>query len=220
MSVARVVIDRAAPAYDREYDYLLPPSVEAKAGSRVLVPFGIKNEVRLALIVSLNDSLPNESMKTVLSLVDKEPVLNDEGLELLRFLHDTTFCMWFEGFRSLIVPGAGVKLAASLTAVRGGDPDGLSTDALSLYQYLLNKKKPTPEATALAAMGLTQESGALEELQKRGLVSRSRLLKKRIADERAVMARLKEPEGGERLTPKQRSVSDLLSQVGCASVKE
>ena len=219
MKIARVILDRASPTYDKEYDYLLPEQMPAKAGSRVLVPFGIKNELRLALILSVYDGLAGAKTKTVSSLIDESPILNDEGLLLLKMLHDTTYCMWFDAFRALIVPGAGLKYDARIEAVRGLETDKLSTEALKIYEFLLNKKKPVSEKKLAADFGLMPEAPVLSELIKGGYLLRSRQIKKKIADERAVMAKLT-CEEGVRLTPKQAAVFNLLSQVGCASVKE
>lgn len=220
MNIARVVIDRAAAAYDREYDYLLPDSISARPGCRVLVPFGAGDSLRVGMVLAVRGGQPDESLKPVRTLLDAAPLLDEEGLTLLRALRDGTFCTWFEAVRALVVPGAGMRLMTGVSAVRGAAAEELSPDARRLYEHLLARRSIADEQKVLSAVGLSPGAPALEELVACGLAVRSRIVKKRIADERAVMARLTDSELPFRFTPRQRAVAELLSQVGCASVKE
>ncbi len=224
MKLARVVIDKAASAYDKPYDYLLPEAfLGAQPGCRVLVPFGAGNQRRIAMILSVWEGEPPPRAKAVASLLDERPLLSDEGLWLLRLLHDTTFCGWYDAVRALVVPGAGMKLTLGLSPVRGVKPEALallSPDARRLYELLCARRGAVPEERALCSAGLIASSPALAELLEKGLAEREQLIRKRIVDERAVMARL--PEGYERhpQTEKQQKVIELLEQVGCGSVRE
>lgn len=223
MKLARVVIDKAAPAYDKPYDYLLPEEIHALPGCRVLVPFGAGDRRRIAMVLEVRQEEPPPRCKTVFSLLDAEPLLTEEGIWLLRLLHDTTFCGWFDGVRALTVPGAGMKLERGIAPVRGAPPETLallSPDAERLYRILCAQKKTAPQQRVLAAAGLTEEAPALAELLEKGLAEQEQLVRKRIVDERAVMARLLEGAETGSPTKKQRQVIELLEQVGSASVKE
>lgn len=227
MKIARIAIDKATWAYDREYDYLLPETICAKAGCRVLVPFGTGDRARIGLVLSL-DILEGDAparLKTVRSLLDSTPLLDNEGLSLLAAVRTATFCTWFEALRVLVPPGMGLKVDMGLSAVRGKqeETEGLSPEAQQLYTWLCARRGITPAEKALTALGLSAKATCVEELITAGFVTRSRLIKKRIADERAVMARLitaDEAEADKKHTPKQQAVINLLEQVGCASVRE
>ncbi|MEA5136952.1 MAG: primosomal protein N' [Candidatus Fimivivens sp.] len=228
MNIARVVIDKAAYAYDKEYDYLLPDTICARAGCRVLVPFGTGNRTRIGLVLSVLEPQRELStrLKAVHSLLDTAPLLDEEGLLLLAAVRTATFCTWFEALRVLIPPGMGLKVNMGLSPVREKHikTEHLSPEAQQLYTLLVARRGITPEDKALSALGLSSRTACIEELTAANLVTRSRLIKKRIADERAVMARLVIEEATEsesrKYTPKQQAVVNLLEQIGCASVRE
>ena len=220
MKIARVVLEKAAPAYDREYDYRLPEGIPARPGCRVLVPFGRGDRPRIALVLSVSEGEPPSGCKDVSSVLDEQPLLNGEGLFLLEALVKTTFCTWGDALHTLIPPGAGMKLSWGLSPVRGREAEELSPDAGRLYAYLLTRRRPAAQEDALAACGLQAGAPVLAELIDGGFVVRQELVKKRIADERAVMARLTEDAPAKKLTEKQQTAADFLSQIGCASVRE
>jgi len=219
MKTARVILDKATYTYDKEYDYQLPDTLSVSAGCRVTVPFGAGNRTRIALVTELIDAEPPKKCKQIASTLDEQPLLNEEGLYLLRVLKSTTFCTWGDALHTLIPPGAGMKLSQGLIAVRGLDTESLSPDALRLYDHISTRKKTVRQEDALTACGLSADAPALKELIGGGFVMKTELIKKRIADERAVMARLTDEEP-KKLTQKQKSVVEFLSQVGCATVKE
>lgn len=223
MKLAQVVVDKASPAYDKPYDYLLPDSIPARAGCRVLVPFGAGSRSRIAMVLEIREGEAPARAKAVAALLDPEPLLSEEGLWLLRLLHDTTFCGWFDAVRALVVPGAGMKIELGLTPVRGLAPEALallSSDARRLYEILCARRGAVLEQRAIAAAGLSSDAPALAELLERGLAKREQLVRKRIVDERAVMVRLLEGYGEHPHTEKQQKIVELLEQVGCASVRE
>ena len=225
MKTARVVIDKATHSYDKEYDYILPEGSNARAGCRVLVPFGAGGGRRVGFVVSVFDATQPTAprMKQIASVLDQKPLLNDEGLSLLSAIKKYTFCTWFEALRLLIPPGAGVKLNTGLLAQKGVDFDenDLSVEALQLYRWLCGKKSMTPLEKVTSELGFDTDALCIDELIKKGLAVRGQIVKKKIADERAVMARLAD-DGFEnkRLTEKQQAICELLSQLGCVSVKE
>ena len=89
MKTARVILDKATYAYDREYDYQLPDTLSVSAGCRVTVPFGAGNSTRIALVIELIDTEPPKKCKQIISVLDEQPLLNEEGLYLLRVLKST-----------------------------------------------------------------------------------------------------------------------------------
>ena len=218
--LARVCLVKAAPSYDREYDYRLPEGMCVLPGCRVLVPFGRGDRLQIALVLSVREGEPMPGCKDVSSTLDKQPLLNEEGLFLLQALTATTFCTWGDALHVLIPPGAGMKLAPTLAAVRGRDAETLSPDAARLYAHLLTRRRPAKQEDALAACGLTAASPALSELLENHFAVRETSVCKRIADERAVMARLTQEGETHPLTKKQQAVAEFLSSVGCATVRE
>lgn len=71
---------------DRAYSYLVPPHLEARLlpGMRVRAPFGPRTMTGIALAVK--DGEPSRQLKAVEAVLDQEPLLPAESLELARWL--------------------------------------------------------------------------------------------------------------------------------------
>ena len=108
--IAAVAVDKATPQFDREYSYLVPDSLPVQVGCRVTVPFGRGNRRRLGLVLSLSESEDTARLKKIASLVDRQPLIGEEQLGLMRWLREHTFCSWFDAVRVLIPAGLGMDL--------------------------------------------------------------------------------------------------------------
>ena len=71
MPVAHVALPVPLP---RTFDYLLPDSMSVKAGCRVTVPFGKQQRVGIVVSVSDKSELPLNELKSVVEVLDSEPV--------------------------------------------------------------------------------------------------------------------------------------------------
>lgn len=221
MQVARVVLDKASQGYDRIYDYKLPLGLHIAAGCRVIVPFGKGNARRLAFVMEITQGGETEGLKEIISAVDASPVVDQEGIQIIHWLKELTFCSYFDAVRCLVPPGIGVRLSTGIAAVQP-PPDplpALSHDARLLYQKLLTKKKLSDEHSLLNQLGIIGEA-TTEELLAKGLAVRGQLITRKVGDQRAVMARLIDQTPSSKITPKQQDVLDFLGQMGSASVKE
>lgn len=86
MSVAHVALPVPLP---RTFDYLLPEVGVAKAGCRVRVPFG-KQQERVGIVVSVSDhsELPLDELKSVIEILDNEPIFSPSIWRLLLWAAD------------------------------------------------------------------------------------------------------------------------------------
>ncbi|VEA07692.1 primosomal protein replication factor [Salmonella enterica subsp. salamae] len=86
MSVAHVALPVPLP---RTFDYLLPEGGVAKAGCRVRVPFG-KQQERVGIVVSVSDhsELPLDELKSVIEILDNEPIFSTSIWRLLLWAAD------------------------------------------------------------------------------------------------------------------------------------
>jgi primosomal protein N' (replication factor Y) len=96
--------------YDRIFEYALPANVEALPGCRVLVPFGIGNRKRIALILDYGEREENVVYKNIFEAIDRFPVINAEGLMLIEWLTRMTFCTYFDACKLFLASGFNVKL--------------------------------------------------------------------------------------------------------------
>ncbi len=86
MSVAHVALPVPLP---RTFDYLLSEGGVAKAGCRVRVPFG-KQQERVGIVVSVSDhsELPLNELKSVIEILDNEPIFSPSIWRLLLWAAD------------------------------------------------------------------------------------------------------------------------------------
>ena len=80
--LARVAVSAATYAFDKPYDYIVPPSLaeKAQAGVRVTVPFGRGNKRSEALILSTYTGEKKPEHKQLDCVLDSEPVM-DQGAD-------------------------------------------------------------------------------------------------------------------------------------------
>lgn len=224
--VAQVVVENATLHFDKPYSYLVPPEMPVQPGCRVTVPFGQGNRTRFGMVMALEQQpQPSDRLKRLATLVDVQPLLKDELLKLVEYLHESTFCGYYDAVRTLLPPGIGVALKYTYELARDAAlPPDAEGDERCIFDYLQGRGKPVREQTMLAALGLAADAPVLRELCEQGLVIKSQEIRQRILDEKLVMVRLtdelQQPEDLPKLTPKQKAVCELLMQVGQASLKE
>lgn len=218
--VARVAVEKTTCRFDKLFDYAIPEGMALTAGVRVMVPFG-RGGRRVGLVVALADAPESDTpLKPVAAVLEEEPVLTEEGLFLLRWLRENTFCTWFDALSVLIPAGYGLRGLIGWSLVRGVPlPEALSPTEQQVLSALKPRRKAVAAAELAEALGLTLDALPLERLEALGLLCREEVVERRIGDKTLQMVRLSGTEP-ERLTPKQRQVYELLEQVGCGSIRE
>ena len=125
MLIAKVAIAKATRGYDREYDYLVPAPFawRAKTGCGALVPFGVKNTLRRAIILSVYSKAIDAdngvgALKPLADVLDGEPALTLKDIELAARMREKYNCTWFDAFSCMLPVGWGSKKGAGGTASR------------------------------------------------------------------------------------------------------
>lgn len=92
---------------DREFHYKIPEAMAAavKVGARVRAPFG--KSVRNGWCVGLSESAGVAEVKDILDVIDPDPLIDETGLKLARFIADRYLCSWGEALNAAVP--AGVK---------------------------------------------------------------------------------------------------------------
>ncbi len=127
--VIRVAFETAV---DREFDYLVPDEIwPIQVGQRVEAPFGKKDKPQIGFCVDINIQRPGPStplrsaqddkkkefkLKKVSRVVDKEPLLDSELMELAQWISSYYVCPLGQVLAAM-VPGA-VKKAAGVRTQR------------------------------------------------------------------------------------------------------
>ena len=219
MLIASLILFDAVKSYDFIYDYEVPKDMDVKAGMRVEVPFGRSNLKRVGFVLSLREE-EKEGLKQIEASLDIEPLLNSEGLNLVYYLHSTTFCLWYEAVKCQIPPGMGMRVLVVYRANILPDDVVLQGEEKRIYDILNKRKNPADEKTLFDCLGIEKETKELKRLLSAGYVEKSQKVRKNILDKKAVMARLVPSEKEIKLTKKQEEVKNLLLDVKTASVKE
>ncbi len=114
---AEIVVDNKCRETDRIYTYIIPEefSQVIKLGCRVLVPFGISNKKTEAYVIGFKDytDVSHNRLKRILKIIDNEPVLSKQLIELAKWIKDTYLCYYIEAIQT-IVP-ATVRIKSSYT---------------------------------------------------------------------------------------------------------
>ena len=141
--LAAVAVSDASFGFDRRYKYIVPYEMDGKvfAGARVLVPFGKGNRKRVAVVMKVVDSADKDlsKFKPIHSIIDSEPLLNDEMLELAAWIRQTTLCTYFEAFRTLIPIGLSVDFTQKYSLAPDREElseEGLSEKAIELLHMI------------------------------------------------------------------------------------
>jgi primosomal protein N' (replication factor Y) len=226
-AVAKIAVENSVYHFDKVFDYLIPDDLKeiAQTGCRVVVPFGQANARRQGIILGLSESNGPEqgSLKSLLSVTDRAPLLSEEAVGLVFWLKEHTFCTLFEAAKLFFSAGIQVRLrpeyalAAPLSEI---DTEQLEPEQRQIVEYLSHAKSFTPRDKLLKDLGLSQDFGALTELLKAGILLQNSGVVRQITDATQKMVRVVENAEPRKLTPKQTGVLDTLRAAGSASLKE
>lgn len=225
MKYARVAVEAAVFTFDKEFDYIIPPELEsaAKKGCRVTVPFGNGNKKRLGIIFDVTDYSEGKRLKKIAEVLDEAPLLNDEMLELARWIKDRTFCTCYEAAKAMLPSGINHRMVVSYAV--SGDYDKAKADSLvgaekEIFEYLSSKGVFVKSDSIFKALAMEHNSSITESLVKKGLLVSSRDAVRNLGDLTVRMMRLTSEENEVKLTKKQQQMADVLRDIGTASVKE
>ncbi|HEX2985554.1 MAG TPA: primosomal protein N' [Caproiciproducens sp.] len=225
MTIAKVAVENTAYHFDKAFDYLIPEELTGCAfpGCRVLVPFGTSDTRRQGLILELGQTGDTERLKSILTVLDKDPLLSDEAVRMIYWLKEHYFCTLFEAVKLLLPTGINLKIKVSYAlnpSVCIEQVDGLNDTEKRVIDFLCRSRRPVTRDKLLEALDLALDSPVPEKLVKRDLLVKESNAIRMVGDASRKMVRLRETEDPPKLTPKQKSVYRVLCDVGTASVKE
>lgn len=222
--VASVAVEDTAFSFDKSFSYL-SDGIDCASGCRVLVPFGRGNRCRQGIILGLREESNDEKLKKISSVIDSEPILNDELLKLVEWLKDRTFCTYFEAVKAVLPSGMLHRTATTYMAVPNADISSSDADIRQIYELLRQQNKYLEGEKIFDRLKMEYRPAVLEDMTKKGLLVRNFDSIRRTGDLTVKMVHLTEKGGSllettERLTKKQLEILQLLSELGTASVKE
>jgi len=86
------------------FTYTIPSELEARTvpGVRVAVPFGARREIGVVVGVLAESDVAPRRLRSVLRVLDDEPLLDPPSIELTRWIADEYACAWGEALHALL----------------------------------------------------------------------------------------------------------------------
>lgn len=112
MKFARLVVLNNHRSTDQLYTYAIPAALqeEVAVGKRVMIPFGRSNQAIIGYVIEITGQAPAFATKEIVDVLDIEPVISDEMIQLAFWLHETTHCNLYRAFRAVSPPGDDKKI--------------------------------------------------------------------------------------------------------------
>jgi primosomal protein N' (replication factor Y) len=117
---AEIVFDRPL---DHAYTYAVPEELRTTVaiGKRVHAPFGRGDKKTVGFCVGLTPTAPERSVKSLSRVLDEEPLLTENLLQLTRWMADYYLCGWGQVLNAVVPAGAkeqaGTRVATFIEAV-------------------------------------------------------------------------------------------------------
>lgn len=229
--IAKIAVSAANFAIDKPYSYAIPDSMHLQPGLRVMVPFGRSNRHTEGVVLSTEEA-EKAGLKFVASVLDDEPMLSGNMLQLAAFMRSRYFCTFFDCLRVMLPAGLWFQ----------------SKDTYTLTQDHSWQEKSIRQADAIAVLQLLADCGgscdgkllretiadqealekAISYLLKKKWITAQRNFSRKTSDKTELIAALAvNPEEALEYAsrrPKsaamQRAVLELMCSVGEAAVKE
>ncbi len=216
-----IVLDGAVGSFDKRYSYFVPDmlSSEIMLGCRVTVPFGRGNITKQGLIVDILNTPDNPKIKSILSVIDKEPIINEEMLGLCEFMKERLFCTYYDAFNTILP--AGLKLRSeNFFAINTGfsEYEKLSEKERAVFEFIREKEiisekniKKVFEDFDTLALSLKDKDALIVEIKS----------KQNIGDKTAKYVKIiNEDFYNVNLTDRQKETAETICALGSVSVKE
>lgn len=222
--IAEVAVSGTAYSFDMLFSYRLPKNMKVSAGCRVFVPFGRGNQHRTGVVMRLADG-SDSTLKPVVAVIDNSPVLLPEQLELAEYLHERTFCTYFDAVKTMLPPAMSIRAKENFSIAKNfSDFSMLSAEAGSLLEIL--KSIESDSLVTEFLVNYIAENGRLvvDELLDYDALKSSNDFRQAVGDATVKMIRLSdayiEEPGKFSFTPKQKKAVDFLQDYSSASVRE
>lgn len=224
MKLAGVAVENAAFGFDKAFDYIITDELAEKAvpGVRVTVPFGKGGKRRLGVILSVFDGEYRKGLKKINAVLDDKPLLNSEMLELVFWLKDRTFCTLYEAAKAILPTGINHRMVVSYTDAGNKEAvQNLNPTEAEVYNYVASKSGYVKRDAVLKALGLASDCKTPDDLVKKGVLFCNMDAVRNTGDASVKMLSLNEEIPDDiKITAKQKTVIDFLTDVGCATIKE
>ena len=102
--IGKIAVSSAIYGIDKPYDYRIPAEMELRPGQRVMVPFGRGDRQVEGIVLQIAQG-SEDGLKSILSILDKEPLLDDKLLRLAAFMRERYFCTFYDAIKTILPAG-------------------------------------------------------------------------------------------------------------------
>ena len=101
---AEVIVDVAAYPIDRPFDYAVPEAIRPliESGCRVKVPFGNRQVLGFVTALKEDTEVPEDKQKPIGEILDIEPVMTKEMLEMAKWMRRQTLCFEIDALQVML----------------------------------------------------------------------------------------------------------------------
>ncbi|MBP1566744.1 MAG: primosomal protein N' [Oscillospiraceae bacterium] len=223
---ATVAVYNVAYSFDKPFSYVIPSEFYETAvpGVRVVVPFGRGGRKRAGLILSVDECVPDMRLKPVISVVDHEPVINDEMMDMVYWLKENTFCTYYDAIKTILPSGMNITVNEKYELADGAMYSSLTDEELNIVCFLKNAKSRREFDEVISGSLSPEKNKVIESLLQKGVIKKVSHTNRKIADKFIKMIKLTDHfvknKTYFKVTPKQQQVVKLLEENGSAAVKE
>ncbi|WLD95103.1 primosomal protein N' [Alkalihalobacillus sp. AL-G] len=212
--IAEVIVDVPAMGTDRAFDYAVPDHLKEliKDGIRVIVPFGPRKLT--GFVVAIKESTDLKRIKPIIDVVDLAPVLNDELLQLGKWLADSTLCFLHSAYQSMLPAAMKMSYKRNIQLISESKIVELDTQIQHLFQesgHIDWDKLQEMDKPVVRSVQAAVDEGLLEveyNIQSKGKKKKHKVIQTKVAQEELVKVR----DDLEKRAPKQAGVLNYLSE--------
>ena len=106
-AVAKIAVSAAPYWIDKPYEYAVPDDLlgRVQPGIRVAVPFSAGNRRSEGIVLALSNKAEYEKLKDISEVLDTEPVLTRQQIQLALFMRERFFCTVYDAVRAILPAG-------------------------------------------------------------------------------------------------------------------
>ena len=172
--LADILVEVVAKTTDKTFTYHIPDGMNAKEGMRALVPFGRRNIE--GFIIRIYDEVELDyEVKDIIQLVDEKPVLNEEMLELGKYISKKTLSPLTLSYQTMLPSGLKArektninkKMVKYLKVLKDGEFKGEKQK--QVFDYIKKNNlvlKAEANKISSSAVKTLINNGYLEEVEK------------------------------------------------------
>jgi len=112
---AEVLIEYKVKSLDKTFTYIVPEHLREiiKPGMKVTVPFGVGNGTINGFVINIKNDTDLGNLKSIIDITDTELVLNEELLELGKYVRDTYLCTLISAYQTMLPSSLKIKTIKS-----------------------------------------------------------------------------------------------------------